>query len=79
MFTLTNFSNKIGPKEAALFVIVLFALKWIVNFTTDPLRDVPGPFIARFTKLWLFRQYVNGDFHETNIQLHKKYGKLTLL
>lgn len=46
----------------------------IVFAVTDPLRKVPGPFAARFTKLWLARQYVKGDFHRTNRRLHAKYG-----
>jgi hypothetical protein len=41
---------------------------------TDPLRDIPGPFLARFTRLWLLRQYVKGDFQKTNLELHERYG-----
>jgi hypothetical protein len=40
----------------------------------SPLRSVPGPFLARFTRLWIFRRYAAADFHNDNIQLHRKYG-----
>lgn len=36
--------------------------------------SAPGPFLARFSDLWLaYRQNV-GKFQEENIELHKKYG-----
>ena len=41
----------------------------------DPLRDIPGPTWARFTRLWLLRQYIGDKFHKTNLELHKKYGE----
>lgn len=41
----------------------------------DPLKDIPGPTWARFTRLWLLRQYLGNEFHKTNLELHKKYGK----
>lgn len=38
--------------------------------------SAPGPFLARFTDLWLaYRQRV-GKFQEENVELHKKYGTL---
>jgi hypothetical protein len=42
----------------------------------DPLRSVPGPFLARFTRLWYLRKVWRGDFEKTNIALHKKYGSV---
>lgn len=39
------------------------------------LRAVPGPISARFSRLWYLRNVSKGTFHETNIRLHKKYGK----
>ncbi|KAF5017302.1 hypothetical protein F66182_10783, partial [Fusarium sp. NRRL 66182] len=40
----------------------------------DPLRDVDGPFIARFTGLWHLKKIFEGKFELVNIALHKKYG-----
>lgn len=37
-------------------------------------RDIPGPFLARFTRLWYLRQMTRGDFQYTNIRLHRDHG-----
>lgn len=47
-----------------------------VRVLLSPSRDVPGPFLARFTRLWYLREIHRGKFHETNIELHKKHGWL---
>ena len=65
----------IGFKELVFLAFTLFLVKWAFDLVTDPLKDVPGPFLARFTKLWLLRQYVKGDFEKTNVELHEKFGK----
>ncbi|KAK4496971.1 hypothetical protein PRZ48_011420 [Zasmidium cellare] len=41
---------------------------------TSPLRQVPGPFLARFTRLWYFRNVCKGQTHWDNIHLHRKYA-----
>lgn len=53
---------------------VFFILNWLRSVLFDPLRKIPGPFLARFTRLWLLRKYSRGDFQKTNVELHKKYG-----
>lgn len=59
---------------AALFI--LHILHVILAPLFSPLRRVPGPFIARFTKLWYFARVANGQFHYDNIVLHRKFGPL---
>lgn len=51
-----------------LYILFLAAL--------DPLRSVPGPLLARFTRLWWFRALAQGEFEKINIALHKKYGTI---
>lgn len=41
----------------------------------SPLRSIPGPFWARFTRLWKLFEIYGGKFEKTNIDLHRKYGK----
>ena len=41
---------------------------------TSPLRDIPGPWLARVTRFWLAKAIARGDFEKTNIKLHQKYG-----
>lgn len=49
----------------------------LINAAKDPLRDVPGPFLARFTRLWKLLKVHGGSFEEANFDLHQKYGKKT--
>ena len=39
-------------------------------------RDIPGPFLAKFTDLWRFLLVTGRKSQETYIKLHKKYGDL---
>lgn len=36
--------------------------------------SAPGPFLARFTDLWLAYRQIKGGFQVENVELHKKYG-----
>ena len=70
--------ERVGVVGVIFLVIALYLLKWIFDLVIDPLRDIPGPFLARFTRLWLLRQYVNGDFQKTNLELHEQYGMFSI-
>ncbi|KIW06554.1 uncharacterized protein PV09_02984 [Verruconis gallopava] len=56
----------------AIVRFVLLAVRSI----TSPLRRVPGPFAARFTRLWYFNRVNKGAFEKENIALHRKYGSI---
>lgn len=59
-----------------LFALAIFGLLYpLFRAATTPLKDVPGPFLARFTRLWFFRSIWNGHAHLDNIALHRKYAK----
>ncbi|KAL4929023.1 cytochrome P450 [Aspergillus undulatus] len=45
---------------------------WVTDYVRDPLRDVPGPGPARYTRLWYLRKIKGGNFHHENIDLHRK-------
>lgn len=49
---------------------------WAVQQLSAPDRALPGPWVARFTKLWYLHQVRTGTFHHTNITLHEKYGPI---
>ena len=51
----------------------------ILRAIYSPLRHLPGPFMARFTRGWYAWQMYCGDFHETNQKLHEKYGPIVRL
>lgn len=55
-------------------IIILRVLIVIVRAIFDPLRAVPGPPLARLTRLWEVWQVCEGDFEKTNVELHRRYG-----
>lgn len=62
-----------------IFIVVavlggLHVLYWIYTSITAPDRKVPGPFLARLSKLWYLQKLRTGSFHHENIKLHQKYG-----
>lgn len=46
----------------------------LIRLSTDPLKHVPGPFIARVTPLWLWYISYSGIECRTLAALHEKYG-----
>jgi len=57
---------------------VALALFFLVPYLTSntALKDIPGPFAAKFTNLWLLLQARQGKRYLSVDQAHKKYGKL---
>lgn len=68
-----------GPVYAALLFFVIYLGYGVLQATLDPLRHIPGPLIARFTRLWYVWHIYKGRVHYTNIGLHKKYGPIVRL
>ncbi|ETN43130.1 uncharacterized protein HMPREF1541_02288 [Cyphellophora europaea CBS 101466] len=59
---------------ASLFVLVLtFSL---LRAAISPLRRLPGPALARFTRLWYFKAAASRRFEHVNIRLHQQHGIL---
>lgn len=57
------------PVVAGLAFVVLLGYRF---WASGP--SAPGPFLARFTDLWLASRQIKGDFQTENVELHKKYG-----
>jgi hypothetical protein len=57
-----------------LTLITTFLLRILIRAFATPLRNIPGPFLARFTRFWKLREYYRGAFEKTNIALHRTYG-----
>lgn len=77
MSFLEDLFTKVGISGLIVLFVTLYLLKWTLNLLRDPLSSIPGPFLARFTRLWLLRQYTQGDFHKTNVKLHIQYGMIS--
>ena len=62
---------------AAIFLLAIVPSICLVNIIKhyrDPLRGIPGPFWAKFTRLWYLREMLTGKSRETIVKLHEKYG-----
>jgi benzoate 4-monooxygenase len=57
---------------------IVLALFFIVPYLTSntELKDIPGPFAAKFSNLWLLFQARRGIRYISVNEAHKKYGKL---
>jgi hypothetical protein len=62
--------------NTVLLLSALYTVFLLVQFALDPLRDIPGPLLARFTRFWYFFEIYKGSFERSNIELHKKYGPI---
>ena len=63
----------------ALFGIALSAYYcgWLVYAVFfHPLRHIPGPFLARFSRAWVTLHTLRGDMEHEQRRLHQKYGPL---
>ncbi|PTB63608.1 cytochrome P450 [Trichoderma citrinoviride] len=69
---------KLAILACGLLVVARFLLSFVKSFTS-PTRHVPGPLLARFTRLWYFRRVAVGRFEHENIQLHRQYGPIVRL
>ncbi|KAF4967126.1 hypothetical protein FSARC_5287 [Fusarium sarcochroum] len=56
--------------------VAIFILWTVTSYFTSPLRKYPGPFLARFTRLWYMYQVYTGNSHLVLERLHKKYGPI---
>jgi hypothetical protein len=61
---------------AAYVVIAVVVLRLITNRFRRSLAGIPGPAIAKWTRLWKLHSVWKGDHHNTAIDLHRKYGPL---
>jgi benzoate 4-monooxygenase len=66
--------DKLLTPYALLAVPLLYyLLPYLRNWS---IRDVPGPFFAKFSNLWLLLQARQGKRYLSVDQAHKKYGRL---
>jgi cytochrome P450 len=64
---------------ALVGVFILYISNLIYRLVTCPLKSVPGPFTARFTRFWYFNHVRHGQFQAENLALHRKYGPVVRL
>ncbi|KAH7403319.1 benzoate 4-monooxygenase cytochrome P450 [Cadophora sp. MPI-SDFR-AT-0126] len=59
-------------RGTALITFGILYLIYTREFT--PLRNVPGPFLASITKLWIVNKQRSFKRHEVDMELHRNYG-----
>lgn len=66
--------DKINLSSSALYIglALVGVLAW--RRYLSPIRHIPGPFVASFTRLWHIRQIFAGDQNLNLIKLHDKHG-----
>jgi hypothetical protein len=65
--------------QANLWTSALYIGLTLVSVLTwrrylSPIRDIPGPFVASFTRLWHIGRIFAGDQNLNLIKLHDKHG-----
>lgn len=60
--------------HAAVGLLALACVTLIASHLFSPLRSIPGPLTARFTRLWFFYRVWQGGFEKENTALHRKHG-----
>lgn len=75
MASLTAF--KMALALLALIVAHTVLLCYVVYHAYfHPLRDIPGPPLSRFSKLYLLGSFLRGEQHLEQMRLHDKYGPI---
>lgn len=59
-------------------VAVLALARRLFGELRSPLRKVPGPTAARFSRWWYLKNVAKGNFHKVNIDLHRQYGEFSI-
>ncbi len=60
----------------ALALLLWTLLSKLYRAYASPLKDVQGPWLARFTRLWYAKSAYSRQGHKINMDLHKKYGPI---
>ena len=55
-------------------ILLLYVSKIIYTAFFSPASRIPGPLLARFTRMWELNALHRGDFEKTNVKLHENYG-----
>lgn len=69
------------PRPAVVAQVLVAAILAIIGFVTSrryfhSLSDIPGPFWASVSRLWLGIHVATGDFEKEQRELHEKHGKV---
>jgi len=64
----------ISPYTIPLVLALFYVIPYLTANTE--LKNIPGPFTAKYTNLWLLLQARQGKRYQSVNEAHAKYGKL---
>ena len=77
VFQMSSYLSSLSPiLTLLLYISVLSVLYISYSSFISPLRNIPGPFFARHTSLWLVHITRQRNRHLHDINLHKTYGPI---
>lgn len=59
----------------SLIFLLAYVSKTMYLEYKNPLRKIPGPWLARYTRFWLWKAVTSRNWHLICISLHRIYGK----
>ncbi|CZR62536.1 related to pisatin demethylase cytochrome P450 [Phialocephala subalpina] len=68
--------DSVSPISVVCFLLFSSVLYFVLPAILSPLRSVPGPPLARFSRLWYLKHVWNGRFEQVNIELHRRFGSI---
>ncbi|KIL86254.1 pisatin demethylase [Fusarium avenaceum] len=61
--------------QFVLVAVVAYNLLWFIYTSLiSSLRKIPGPFLARISRVWEMKEAATGNLHETIMHLHQLHG-----
>lgn len=58
----------------AVALILYFFAEWLYNLYFHPLQAIPGPFLAKITRWWIFSLEMRREPDTEILRLHQIYG-----
>jgi hypothetical protein len=58
---------------------ILLLTRYVLSYLQSPLRNIPGPFFARFSNIWRFLNHYGQTHIETQRKLHEQHGDFVRL
>jgi hypothetical protein len=71
-----HLATLLRPYYVPLIIFSLVAVRLLLNRFTRGVSSIPGPPLAKYTRLWKLYDVWKGDSHNTSIRLHRQYGNL---
>ncbi|KAJ4991166.1 benzoate 4-monooxygenase cytochrome p450 [Stagonosporopsis vannaccii] len=65
--------------KALGIAVTVLVIQYVAAYLRSPLKNIPGPFLAKFSNVWRLWNHYGQTHIETQKELHKKYGDVVRL